>query len=209
MYRTDFWILWEKARVGCFEITALKHVYYLGWNRSPAQVGCMRQVLGAGALGRPRGMGWGGRQERGSGWGIHVNPWLTHVNVWQKPLQYCKVISLQLIKINEKKKNNFGQTFDFFERNSHLPFVGRKSTNSTVSPSHGNRIGCQRSHNSPLSSLLKEWFSGFEVCCVFPSLKLLENMFLWPWELEPYGKCSIFPLWNLSSCSLKPGRKTQ
>ena len=23
-------------------------------------------------------------------------------NVWQKPLQYCKVISLQLIKINEK-----------------------------------------------------------------------------------------------------------
>ena len=33
-----------------------------------------------------------------------VNPWLIHVNVWQKPLQYCKVISLQLIKINEKKK---------------------------------------------------------------------------------------------------------
>ena len=25
------------------------------------------------------------------------------INVWQKPLQYCKVISLQLIKINEKK----------------------------------------------------------------------------------------------------------
>ena len=33
----------------------------------------------------------------------HVNPWLIHVNVWQKPLQYCKVISLQLIKINGKK----------------------------------------------------------------------------------------------------------
>ena len=30
------------------------------------------------------------------------NTWLIHVNVWQKPLQYCKVISLQLIKINEK-----------------------------------------------------------------------------------------------------------
>ena len=27
-----------------------------GWNRSPAQVGCMRQVLGPGALGRPRGI---------------------------------------------------------------------------------------------------------------------------------------------------------
>ena len=59
----------------------------------------MRQVLRAGPLGRPRGMGWGGRRERGSGWGTHVNPWLIHVNVWQKPLQYCEVISLQLIKI--------------------------------------------------------------------------------------------------------------
>ena len=66
-----------------------------------------RQVLRAGALGRPRGMGWGGKWERGSGWGTHVNPWLIHVNVWQKPLQYCKVISLQLIKINEKKKSLF------------------------------------------------------------------------------------------------------
>ena len=105
MYITDFWTLWEKERVGCFERTALKHVYYLRWIRSPAQVGCMRQVLGPGALGRHRGIGWRGRWEGGPGWGIHVNPWLIHVIVWQKPLQYCKVISLQLIKINEKKKN--------------------------------------------------------------------------------------------------------
>ena len=41
----------------------------------------MRQVLGLGALGRPRGMGWGGRWEGGLGWGIHVNPWLILVNV--------------------------------------------------------------------------------------------------------------------------------
>ena len=41
----------------------------------------------------------------GSGWGTHVNPWLIHVNVWQKPLQYGKVISLQRIKISEKKDN--------------------------------------------------------------------------------------------------------
>ena len=27
---TDFWTLWEKARVGCFERTASKHVYYQG-----------------------------------------------------------------------------------------------------------------------------------------------------------------------------------
>ena len=32
-----------------------------------------------------------------------VHPWLIHVNVWQKPPQYCKVISLQLKLINLKK----------------------------------------------------------------------------------------------------------
>ena len=66
---------------------------------SPAQAGCMRQVLGAGALGRPGGIGWGWDRM-----GIHmyVDPWLIHVNVWQEPIQYCKVISFQII--NEKKK---------------------------------------------------------------------------------------------------------
>ena len=28
--------------------------------------------------------------------GTHVYPWLTHVDVWQKPSQYCKEIILQL-----------------------------------------------------------------------------------------------------------------
>ena len=64
----------------------------------------MRQVLGPGALGRPRGIGWRGRWEGGSGCGIHVNPWLIHVSVWQNPLQYCNLISLQLIQINFLKK---------------------------------------------------------------------------------------------------------
>ena len=36
------------------------------------------------------------RWEGSSGWGTHIHPWLIHVNAWQKPLQYCKVISLQL-----------------------------------------------------------------------------------------------------------------
>ena len=38
--------------------------------------------------------GWDG--EGGSGWGTHAHPWLIHVNLWQEPPQYCKVISLQL-----------------------------------------------------------------------------------------------------------------
>ena len=43
---------------------------------------------------------WDG--EGGSGWGTHVHPWLIHVSVCQKPLQYCKVISLQLNLKNKK-----------------------------------------------------------------------------------------------------------
>ena len=78
MYKTDFWTLGEKVRVGCFEQTACILAII---NRSPAQVGCMRQVLGPGALGRPRGIGWRGRWEGGSEWATHVNPWLIHVNV--------------------------------------------------------------------------------------------------------------------------------
>ena len=60
--------------MGCFKRTALKHVYYLGWNRSPAQVGCMRQALGPGALGKPRGNGWRGRWEGGIVMGNTCNP---------------------------------------------------------------------------------------------------------------------------------------
>ena len=40
-------------------------------------------MLGAGALGRPRGMVWGGRREEGSGWGTHVYPWRIHFDIWQ------------------------------------------------------------------------------------------------------------------------------
>ena len=54
----------------------------------------------------PEESGGEGGGRGGLVWGIHVNPWLIHVNVCQKPLQYCKVISLQLIKINGKKNYN-------------------------------------------------------------------------------------------------------
>ena len=47
-------------------------------------------MLGASALGRPRGMVWGGRKEVGSGWGTHVYLWRIHFDVWQN-IQLCKV----------------------------------------------------------------------------------------------------------------------
>ena len=64
----------------------------------------MRQVLRPGVLERPRGIGWRGRWEGGSGWGIHVKPWLILVSVWEEPLQCCEVIGLQLIKKKKAKR---------------------------------------------------------------------------------------------------------
>ena len=46
MYRTDFWTLWEKARVGCFERTAcvlsiVKQITSPGWmHETSAQAWC-------------------------------------------------------------------------------------------------------------------------------------------------------------------------
>ena len=56
--------------------------------------------------GQPRVMGWGGRGKEGSGWAYtytctHVYLWLIHVDAWQKPWQYCKVIILWLKLIRE------------------------------------------------------------------------------------------------------------
>ena len=73
----------------------------------------MKQITSPGWMHETSAQGWcigmtqrdgmGREVEGGSGWETHVNPWLIHVNVSQKSLKYCKVISLQLIKINEKK----------------------------------------------------------------------------------------------------------
>ena len=57
---------------------------------------CLLRGLELSALPHRPALWWAGMWKGGSGWGTHVNPWLIHINVWQKPLQYCKVISLQL-----------------------------------------------------------------------------------------------------------------
>ena len=57
-------------------------------------------MLGAGALGRPRGMVWGGRREEGSGWGTRVYLWRTHVDIWQNQYNIVKLKN----KIKKRKK---------------------------------------------------------------------------------------------------------
>ena len=59
-------------------------------------------MLGAGALGRPRGMVWGGRSEEGSGWGTRVYLWRIHFHVWQNRYNIVKFKN----KIKFKKKES-------------------------------------------------------------------------------------------------------
>ena len=78
MYRTDFWTLWEKARVGCFERTA-------------CVLSIVKQITSPGGMHETSVWAWcSGKTQRnwverevgwGIGMGIHVTPWLIHVNV--------------------------------------------------------------------------------------------------------------------------------
>ena len=62
-------------------------------------------MLGAGELGRPRGVVWGGRREEGSGWGTHVYLWQIHFDIWQNWYNIVKFKNkTKLKKKNSKKK---------------------------------------------------------------------------------------------------------
>ena len=68
-------------------------------------------MLGAGALGRPRGMVQGGKREEGSEWGTHVYLWWIHVDIWQN--QYNIVKLKNKIKL-EKEKFKKIKNMDYF-----------------------------------------------------------------------------------------------
>ena len=48
-------------------------------------------MLGPGAMGQPRGMGWGGRREEGSEWGTRVYLWRIHVDIQQNQYNIVKL----------------------------------------------------------------------------------------------------------------------
>ena len=65
------------------------------WSRAPK----------ASALGLPRGIEEGGG---GGGEGTHVCLWPIHIDVWQKPSQYCNYLPTKINKLI--KKTNSGKT---------------------------------------------------------------------------------------------------
>ena len=76
-------------------------------------------MLGASALGQPRGMVWGGRREKGSGWGTHVYLWWIHFDIWQNKYNYVKFKNrIKLKKHNwSLNKTEFYYSKSLFHKN--------------------------------------------------------------------------------------------
>ena len=81
-------------------------------------------MLGAGALGRPRGMVWGGRREEGSGWGTRVYLWWIHFDVWQNQYNIVKFKNKIKLKKNYKRNEVF-----YHKENLSSKFVEEKYMN--------------------------------------------------------------------------------
>ena len=113
-------MFWENS-IETSILSRVKQVTSPGWMHEISAQGWCTGMTQRDGMEREAGGGIGKRN--------HVNPWLIHVNVWQKPLQDCKVISFHLIKINEKKKEmhfkKWSQNTNK-EKNSKWPWPQRK-----------------------------------------------------------------------------------
>ena len=83
MYRTVFWILWERERVGRFGRMTLKRVKYHVRNEWPVQVRCTILDAWGWCTGMTQRDGMGREEGGGSGWGTHVYLWQIHFDIWQ------------------------------------------------------------------------------------------------------------------------------
>ena len=85
-------------------------------------------MLGAGAMGWPRGMVWGGRREEGSGWGTHVYLWQIYFNIWQNQYNIVKLKN----KIKEKIKKKIKHSWTLKKTNKHGCFYSLELVNGRV-----------------------------------------------------------------------------
>ena len=117
----------QKKRHRCIEQTFGLCVRRRGWDVSREQHRNMYTILGE-TDDQPRLDAWykcsdlvhwedpeGLGGEGGGRW----DPRLIHVNVWQKPLQYCKVTRLQLIKKKKKSLQKLLQGNVYMHINKH------------------------------------------------------------------------------------------
>ena len=90
MYRTVFWTLWERERVGWFGRMALKHVYHIR-NESPVQVRCRIKDACGWCTGMTQWDGTGREEGERLRMGNTCTPMADSCWCMAKPIQNCKV----------------------------------------------------------------------------------------------------------------------
>ena len=76
-------------------------------NSKSVEICCMTQWTQTRALWHPGGVGWDGKREGSSrGKATYVYLWLIHVDVWQKPIQYCNYLSTKNKEKQQEKVLN-------------------------------------------------------------------------------------------------------
>ena len=90
MYRTDFWTLWERERVGGFGRMALKHVYYHVRNEAPVYVRYRIQHAWGWCTGMIQRDDMGLEVGGGFRTGNSCTPVADSCQYMAKPIQYCK-----------------------------------------------------------------------------------------------------------------------
>ena len=105
-------------------------------------------MLGAGALGRPRGMVQGGRREEGSGWGTCVYLWQIHVDIWQNQYNIVKLYVPQLP----------------------YPFICQWTSRLLPCNSNGN---CFYYTTSLAKNWMEPWFILTPTCCPIPGAAVI------------------------------------
>ena len=68
-------MIWENSIETCI-LLSVKQIASPGWMHETSAQGSYTGMTQRDGMGRELG--------GGSGWGAHVNPWLIHVNLWQK-----------------------------------------------------------------------------------------------------------------------------
>ena len=122
VYRTVLWTLWERARVGLFGEWHWNMYIIISETNHQSRFNAWDRMLGAGALGWPRGMGWGGRWE-GVQDGEHIYTRGRFLLICGKTniIMYSNYSPIKINKVILKKKKNTGVGWHSYSRRYSQP----------------------------------------------------------------------------------------